>query len=185
MSLSAIVGKIQSIPIVDATLSILGRCADAKVVGDKFKDMDEKKVNKSDIVNNLVTDETEKPLSANMGKELKKQIDDTNTAMKTVKTINLWVEPNVNAIKSVCYQCGKVCTVVFDFTTVQEISASGIPIFADLPKPVNDLTFEVHDMNNKVPYWLGLYDSGHISTAYVNNIPVNTRLFGAFTYIAE
>lgn len=207
-------GFVQYIPKVDNTLTLEGECADAKVTGDKFNEMDDKKVNTSDIVNDLVTGDADKPLSAGMGKELKKNIDEkkadgvsydntesglTSQNMQgaidelkknqddstTVQTVNLCVEPNVDCTKSVCHKFGKVCIVVFDFTTKQEISASGVPIFADLPKPKSDVTFEVHCMDNKTPYWLGVYGTGHLSTAYVSNIPANTRLFGAFTYIAE
>ena len=216
-----LVGRIQAVPKVDETLTKDGAFADAKVVGDKFTEMDKKKVNVDDIVNNLTTDDAKKPLASGMGKELKNQIDNKKAEgviydnsksglvskyvqgaidelkelhenFKTeyaenneVDEIALWVEPNVRADKSVCYRCGKVCTFVFDFTTNQEISANGVPIFADLPKPKANYTFEVHCMSDKTPYWLGVYDRGIISTAYVSNIPAETRLFGTFTYIAE
>lgn len=42
-----------------------------------------KKVNTSDVVDNLTSESTDKPLSAKQGKELNKQVDDVNTALTT------------------------------------------------------------------------------------------------------
>lgn len=65
-------GKIVQIPTVDKTLSKSGYSADAKVTGDALK----KKVNITDIVDNLTTDNANKPLSAKQGAELKRRVDD-------------------------------------------------------------------------------------------------------------
>lgn len=65
-------GKIVQIPTVDKTLSKSGYSADAKVTGDALK----KKVNITDIVDNLTTDNANKPLSARQGAELKRRVDD-------------------------------------------------------------------------------------------------------------
>ena len=120
------------------------------------------------------------------GDAISKVIEDIAKAGE-VETINLWTEPNISSIKSVCYKNGKICTVVFDFTTTQTISKSGIPLYADLPTPKDNIVFVVHTMDG-VPYWLGVYPTetvskGILSTAYVNDIPSGTRLFGTVTYI--
>lgn len=104
-----------------------------------------------------------------------------------VETINLLTEPNISSTKSVCYKNGKICTVVFDFTTTQTISKSGIPLYANLPTPKDNIVFVVHTTDG-VPYWLGVYPTeavskGRITTAYVNDIPSGKRLFGTVTYI--
>lgn len=65
-------GKVTVIPTIDKTLSKSGYSADAKVTGDALK----KKVNTSDIVDNLTTNADNKPLSAKQGAELKRRIDD-------------------------------------------------------------------------------------------------------------
>jgi hypothetical protein len=65
-------GKIAQIPIIDTTLSKSGYSADAKVTGDALK----RKVNVSDIIDNLETANSEKPLSAKQGFLLKTQIDE-------------------------------------------------------------------------------------------------------------
>lgn len=164
MSNTGLRGNVFEIPKIDNTLTKEGYGADAKAVGEKFIGTD------NEIKNLKAKDE---------------ELNNKHEASNTVETVSLWVEPNVESTKNVCYKCGKVCMVVFDFTTKQEISASGVPIFADLPKPKSDYTFEVHSMGDNAPYWLGVYSSGHLSTAYVKNIPSGTRLFGTFTYITE
>lgn len=65
-------GKIITIPTVDSTLLKEGYAADAKVTGEEL----EARVKKTDIVDNLTTEDTSKPLSANQGKVLKKMLDD-------------------------------------------------------------------------------------------------------------
>lgn len=69
-------GKIISIPVVDSTLLKEGHAADAKVTGEEL----EARVKKSDIVDNLTTEDARKPLSANQGKVLKKMLDDMTTS---------------------------------------------------------------------------------------------------------
>lgn len=66
-----ITGKIKSFEI-DKTLSKRGMCAEAKATGEALAT----KVSKSDVVDNLISVETDKPLSANQGRLLKKQIDE-------------------------------------------------------------------------------------------------------------
>lgn len=65
-------GKIRHVPVIDKTLSKENRCADAKATGDAL----ETRVKKVDIVDNLTSDATDKPLSAKQGAELKKMIDE-------------------------------------------------------------------------------------------------------------
>lgn len=67
-------GKVTKIPEADTTFSKEGYFADAKATGEALA----KKVNSADIVNNLLTASAEKPLSAEMGKKLKEQIDDVD-----------------------------------------------------------------------------------------------------------
>ena len=68
-------GKVTKIPEADTTFTKEGYFADAKATGDELK----KKVNSADIVDNLTTEATDKPLSAKMGKQLKQQIDDVDS----------------------------------------------------------------------------------------------------------
>lgn len=67
-------GKIVTIPKPDKTLSKEGVPADAKTVGDALA----ARVRAVDIVNDLVSDSIDKPLSAAQGKVLKDQLDDMN-----------------------------------------------------------------------------------------------------------
>lgn len=73
-ALNELKGKIVRIPKVDDTLSREGYAADAKKTGDALNE----KVNKSDVVDNLTTDDETKPLSARQGTVIKKQLDDIN-----------------------------------------------------------------------------------------------------------
>lgn len=72
-------GKLTQLPTVDKTLSIPGSSADAKVTGDALA----RKVNVTDIVDNLTTDTDKKPLSASQGVELKRQIDELKTLLNS------------------------------------------------------------------------------------------------------
>ncbi len=65
-------GKITRIPTVDKSLTREGFSADAKAVGDAL----ETRVKKADIVDNLNSDLVNKPLSARMGAELKRRIEE-------------------------------------------------------------------------------------------------------------
>jgi hypothetical protein len=73
-SLQELRGKVQSIPQTDETLSLRGYSADAKAVGDALAE----KTNKKDIIDNLSSDATDRPLSAYQGAVLKKMIGDVN-----------------------------------------------------------------------------------------------------------
>ena len=66
-----LVGQIDALPLVDDTLKRYGYAADAKVTGEAL----EERVRKLDVVDNLSSDATNKPLSANQGKVLKEQIE--------------------------------------------------------------------------------------------------------------
>jgi hypothetical protein len=83
-NLKVLKGKIASLApyAVDPTLSEEGSAADAKAVGDAL----EKKVGYTDIVDNLATNDADKPLSAKQGVNLKKQID--NLKAETEETVN-------------------------------------------------------------------------------------------------
>ena len=69
-SLKSLRGKITTIPQVDVTLTKKGNSADAKIVGDALKE----KVNIRDIIDNMITDDPNKPASARqvflIGKQL-------------------------------------------------------------------------------------------------------------------
>lgn len=67
----SLTGKIKSLAI-DTTLTKKGMCAESKSTGEALAT----KVNISDIVDDLISVTTDKPLSANQGRILKKQIDD-------------------------------------------------------------------------------------------------------------
>ena len=68
-------GKILIIPRIDKTLTKEGYAADAKVTGEAI----EKMVKKVDIVNDLETEDSNKPLSAMQGVALKELIDALDT----------------------------------------------------------------------------------------------------------
>lgn len=71
-TLQSLKGKIVSIPVVDASLTKEGYAADAKTTGDALT----ARVKKADIVDNLISDLTDAPLSAKQGKVLKELLDD-------------------------------------------------------------------------------------------------------------
>lgn len=71
-TLQSLKGKIVSIPVVDASLTKEGYAADAKTTGDALA----ARVKKDDIVDNLISDLTDAPLSAKQGKVLKELLDD-------------------------------------------------------------------------------------------------------------
>lgn len=73
-ALNELKGKIVRIPRVDDTLSREGYAADAKKTGDALNE----KLKKTDVVDNLTTDDPEKPLSARQGTVIKKQLDNIN-----------------------------------------------------------------------------------------------------------
>lgn len=73
-SLRNLKGKITTVPQLDDTLSKSGHSADAKAVGEAL----EERVRKSDIIDSLTSDATDRPLSANQGSVLKKMIGDIN-----------------------------------------------------------------------------------------------------------
>lgn len=64
-------GKITSIPSIDKTLTKENKCADAKATGEALA----KKINVTDVVDNLTTTDSTKPLSAQQGVEIKKKLD--------------------------------------------------------------------------------------------------------------
>lgn len=65
-------GKLRHMPVIDTTLTKHGQCADAKATGDAVN----ARVKTVDIVDTLTSDASDKPLSARMGAELKKQLDE-------------------------------------------------------------------------------------------------------------
>ena len=82
--LKVLKGKIASLSpyAVDPTLSVAGSAAESKAVGDAL----EKKVNYTDIVDDLTTSDADKPLSAKQGKVLKSALD--NLKAETEETVN-------------------------------------------------------------------------------------------------
>jgi hypothetical protein len=107
---------------------------------------------------------------------------------ETIQTFGLWYGGNVSSLQHICYKNGKVCTVVFDFTTKESINNGGVLIYSDLPQPKDNFVFVAHSMDGTA-YWLGIYPTdtaskGFMTTAYVNDIPSGTRLFGTVTYIS-
>lgn len=71
-------GNVFVIPSVDSTLSKEGYAADAKATGDGLA----ARVKTADIVDNLVSTEADKPLSAKQGALLKKQIDELSAKLE-------------------------------------------------------------------------------------------------------
>lgn len=108
---------------------------------------------------------------------------------ETIQPSALLYGGNVSSLKHICYKNGKVCTVVFDFTTKESINNGGVLIYSDLPQPKDNFVFVAHSTNGTA-YWLGIYPTettpkGRMTTAYVNDIPSGTRLFGTVTYITS
>ena len=104
-----------------------------------------------------------------------------------IQEINIIAQPNISSTKGVCYKSGRICQLVFDFTTTQTINKSGVTMYADLPTPKDNVVFVAHTMDG-AEYWLGIYPTETTSkafcaTSYVNDIPSDTRLFGTVTYI--
>lgn len=66
---------------VDNTLTISGAPADAKVTGDRINTLNDEKVDKIDIIDNLTSELPNKPLSAKQGVVIKGLIDSLNTAL--------------------------------------------------------------------------------------------------------
>ena len=67
-------GKVYAIPQIDETLTKQGYAADSKVVGEALGT----RVKTSEIVDNLTSEDVDKPLSARQGKIIKEQIDKIN-----------------------------------------------------------------------------------------------------------
>ena len=79
-TLNNIKGKIVVIPSVDATLTKDGQAADAKVVGDRFTEWELLNA----PVDNLESESTSRPLSANQGRALNEMIANLSTDDKVV-----------------------------------------------------------------------------------------------------
>lgn len=67
-------GKVIGIPQVDPTLEKEGYAAESKTTGELIK----ARVKTEDIIDNLLSDDTDKPLSARQGKVLSEQLKDIN-----------------------------------------------------------------------------------------------------------
>jgi hypothetical protein len=78
-NLNVLRGKIRSLApyAVDPSLSVEGAAADAKAVGDEL----EKKVSYADIVDDLTTSNSDKPLSAKQGVALRNSVDNLRNEM--------------------------------------------------------------------------------------------------------
>ena len=87
-TLNRLKGKITSIPLVDETLSKNGYAADAKATGDGLAE----RVRKVDVVDNLNSTDSGKPLSANQGRELKKLIDNNSLPQNILTKDDFTVE---------------------------------------------------------------------------------------------
>ena len=77
-------GKIVSIPRVDSTFSKEGFAADAKATGEAL----DARLKKADVVDNLTTEDADKPLSANQGKVIKEQLDKINLSQASTVGYN-------------------------------------------------------------------------------------------------
>ena len=174
-AIKSLKGKLNSIPQIDNTLTKEGCAADAKMVGDRLKAVS------PEYAKNIIYDNEKAYFNST---DTQGVLDELGTKTKPNK-VSLWSDINIENTKGFCYVVGNICTLVFDFTTVQDVSLSGIPLYADLPMPKENFQFSVPSMDNKMPYWLMVTTTGHLSTGYVNDIPNGTRLFGTFTYVIE
>ncbi len=87
-------GSIVTVPLIDNTLSKKGQGADAEATGNALKN----KVSFNDIVDNLTTNDAKKPLSANQGLELKKQIDKAQSDIDEVSGKCADVQSDIESI---------------------------------------------------------------------------------------
>lgn len=92
-NLNVLKGKIRSLSpyAIDPSLSVEGASADAKAVGDAL----EKKVDYTDIVDNLTTSDSKRPLSAKQGVEIKKSVD--NLRLSTTESLSS-MEQDIEAL---------------------------------------------------------------------------------------
>lgn len=107
-----LVGKIIEVPKIDETLAKEGYAAEAKTTGEELS----ARVKKTDIVNNLTTEDAKKPLSAAQGKVLKDMMDDmldgsnkeyTGNGSEATQTISV----NSNGRLALLY-CSTHCSLV-------------------------------------------------------------------------
>lgn len=148
--------------IVDNTLTISGAAADAKVTGDRINALNDEKVNKTDIIDNLTSELTDKPLSAKQGVVIKGLIDGLNTALTTLGTRTTTLEGKVTTLENTKPDMsGYVTTEQFEtalgayITDIDNIVGGGIEI-PKLATPVIyiDTDIKGNAIENAVGYQL-------------------------------
>lgn len=117
-ALNELKGKIIEIPRVDSTLSKEGYAADSKKTGDALNE----KINKTDVVDNLYSDSSEKPLSAKQGALIREQIEAINMSQAGTVGYN-HEESGLNAQNmqsAIDELSGKVDDIESDVDTISE-----------------------------------------------------------------
>lgn len=99
-NLAGAVNELFARPVVDVdnTLTVSGGAADAKVTGDRINTLNTEKINITDIVDNLTTNDAKKPLSAAQGVILKGLVTELQTALDTLKNSVVSVDNITKAI---------------------------------------------------------------------------------------
>ncbi len=85
---------------VDKTLTISGAAADSKVTGSLLNALNDEKVNTIDIIDNLTSELTDKPLSAKQGVVIKGLIDNLNTALTALGVRTTTLEGKVTTLEN-------------------------------------------------------------------------------------
>ena len=121
---NVLTGRVMGIPEIDDTLTIKGKCADAKATGDALSG----KVNYTDTVDNLTTENAQKPLSARMGKYLRSLIKDKQTVTPGQ------VSSDVEYIYAKCVKKDGLVTFHFECSPMRTVEG-GTTIYTGLPAP--------------------------------------------------
>ena len=145
-------------------------------------------VKKSDIINNLTSTATDKPLSAAQGKVLEEHIQQS-TAITDVSSgivaSSTYVDTTAT-VEKLAYRQGNVVTFHFTFKAAA-LSASGQAIFTGLPKAYgNTIQFTAMNTTSQKPVEFAVTTSGYLAHWYSNTgFAAGDQIRGSVTYICQ